>query len=132
MVAKPIPVAVSSLRDTPMKGHRPRNFTNTKLLTRIVLRPRARELAAWEPEELSLEEMRAKFGGAGTSDEELMLRWLLTQEEIAAMRAAPPPREYATARHPLVTLVAELAARKDIAHIEVEKSGVSVTLTRPG
>ena len=47
------------------------------------------------------------------------------------MRAAPPPREYAVSRHPLVTLVAELAQRKDIAHLEVEKGGVSVTLNRP-
>jgi oxaloacetate decarboxylase alpha subunit len=99
---------------------------------KVLDRPRARELSKWEPDELSLEEMRAKFGGAGTSDEELMLRWLLTEEEIAAMRAAPAPREYAVASHPLVTLVAELAQRKDIAHLEVEKGGVSVTLNRPG
>jgi oxaloacetate decarboxylase alpha subunit len=99
---------------------------------KVLARPRARELAAWEPEELSLEEMRARFGGPGTSDEELMLRWLLTEEEIAAMRAAPPPSEYTLARHPLVTLVAELAKRKDIAHIEVAKPGVSLTLDRPG
>lgn len=97
---------------------------------KVLDRPRARELAAWEPEELSLEEMRAKFGGAGVSDEELMLRWLLTAEEIAAMRAAPASTEYRLARHPLVALVAELAQRTDINHIEVEKSGVSVTLDR--
>ncbi|MEE8284657.1 MAG: biotin carboxyl carrier protein, partial [Alphaproteobacteria bacterium] len=97
---------------------------------KVLDRPRARELAAWEPEELSLEEMRTKFGGAGVSDEELMLRWLLTAEEIAAMRAAPASTEYRLARHPLVALVAELAQRTDINHIEVEKSGVSVTLDR--
>jgi oxaloacetate decarboxylase alpha subunit len=97
---------------------------------KVLDRPRARELAAWEPEELSLEEMRGKFGGAGTSDEELMLRWLLNTEEIAAMRAAPPITEYKLAGHPLVGLVAALAQRNDINHIEVEKSGVSVTLDR--
>ena len=97
---------------------------------KVLDRPRARELAALEQEELSLEEMRGKFGGAGTSDEELMLRWLLTPEEIAAMRAAPPPKEYRVAGHPLVTLVAELAQRNDISHIDVRKSGVSVTLDR--
>jgi oxaloacetate decarboxylase alpha subunit len=97
---------------------------------KVLDRPRARELAAWEPEELSLEEMRAKFGGASVSDEELMLRWLLTPEEIGAMRAAPPPTEYRFASHPLVTLVAELAQRHDINHIEVEKSGVSLTLDK--
>lgn len=98
---------------------------------KVLDRPRARELAEWKPEELTLEEMRGKFGGPGTSDEELMLRWLLTEEEIAAMRAGPAPEEYRVDRHPLVTLVAELARRKDIAHIEVEKPGVSVMLNRP-
>ena len=97
---------------------------------KVLDRPRARELAAWEPEELSLEEMRSKFGGPGVSDEELMLRWLLNPEEIAAMRAAPASTEYRLASHPLVTLVAELAQRDDINRIEVEKSGVSVTLDR--
>ena len=59
-----------------------------------------------------------------------MLRWLLNTEEIAAMRAAPAITEYKLAGHPLVSLVAALAQRNDINHIEVEKSGVSVTLDR--
>ena len=37
VVANAIPVAVSTLRDTPMNGHRPRNFTSTKLFTSTVL-----------------------------------------------------------------------------------------------
>src|SRR6056297_3432467 len=37
VVASAMPMAVSSLRDTPIKGHRPRNFTKTKLLTQMVL-----------------------------------------------------------------------------------------------
>ena len=37
VVAMDMPMAVSSLFDTPMNGHRPRNCTSTKLLTRIAL-----------------------------------------------------------------------------------------------
>jgi hypothetical protein len=37
VVASPMPMAVSSLRETPMNGHRPRNFTSTKLFTSTVL-----------------------------------------------------------------------------------------------
>ena len=47
----------------------------------------AKELARWEPYEPSIQEMRQKLGGPGVSDEELLLRWLLTRDEIAAMRA---------------------------------------------
>ncbi|CAE6931405.1 protein of unknown function [Pseudomonas marincola] len=37
MVASDRPIAVSIFLDTPMKGHRPRNCTNTKLFTRMAL-----------------------------------------------------------------------------------------------
>ncbi|MNE56266.1 hypothetical protein D3C80_1511620 [compost metagenome] len=37
MVASDRPMAVSIFRETPMNGHRPRNCTSTKLLTRMAL-----------------------------------------------------------------------------------------------
>jgi hypothetical protein len=36
VVASPMPKAVSSFLETPMKGQIPRNFTSTKLLTSTV------------------------------------------------------------------------------------------------
>jgi len=95
---------------------------------KILDRARARELAKWEPPEPSIEEVRRKIGGAGVSDEELLLRWLLHKEEIEAMRAMGPPKEYLSARHPLVTLVEELTRRKDCTQIQVQKPGLSLTL----
>ena len=53
--------------------------------------------------------MRRDLGGADVSDEELLLRWLLTKDDIAKMRAAGAAKPYVTARHPLVKLMAELA-----------------------
>src|ERR1017187_7619510 len=41
-VASPIPRALSRRLETPMKGHRPRNFTSTTLLTRAVVMMRTR------------------------------------------------------------------------------------------
>ncbi len=95
---------------------------------KILSRPRAKELAKWEPPEPSIEEVRRKMGGRGVSDDELLLRWLLHKEEIEAMRAAGPPREYLSARHPLVTLVEELTKRKGYSQIQVRKPGFSLTL----
>lgn len=97
---------------------------------KILDRPRARELARWEAEEITLAEVRKKLGGPGVSDEELLLRWLLSEEEIDAMRAAAAPKEYTSASHPLVTLVAELTKRNDCSHIQVRKPGFSVTLKK--
>jgi len=95
---------------------------------KILSRPRAKELAKWEPPEPSIEEVRRKMGRRGVSDDELLLRWLLHKEEIEAMRAAGPPKEYLSARHPLVTLVEELTKRKDYSQIQVRKPGFSLTL----
>lgn len=97
---------------------------------KILNRSRARELAKWVPPEPSLQEVRNKIGGADVSDDELLLRWLLHKEEIDAMRAAGPPKEYSSARHPLIALIEELSARADLNEIRVEKPGLSLKLVR--
>src|SRR5205085_10221240 len=75
---------------------------------KILDRPRAKEIMAQTREHPSLADMRRNIGGADVSDEQLLLRWLLTKDDIAAMRAAGPAKEYVTTRHPLVRLMAEL------------------------
>ena len=99
---------------------------------KILNRPRAKELAKWVPPEPSLHEVRQKIGGPGVSDEELLLRWLLHEEEIAAMRAAGPIREYVTAINPLVALIEEMAQRTDVSRIHVEKPDFALTLEKRG
>jgi oxaloacetate decarboxylase (Na+ extruding) subunit alpha len=97
---------------------------------KILARPRAKEIAAREPVESTIDEMRSKLGGPGVSDEELLLRWLLSEEEIAAMRAAAPPQAYVSTRAPVVTLLEELTKRADVGQIKVQKGDVSVTLEK--
>jgi hypothetical protein len=46
------------------------------------------------------------------------------------MQAAGPPVEYASARHPLVTLIGELTRRKDYRQIYVRKGNLSVHLEK--
>ncbi len=94
----------------------------------ILGRPRARELAKREQPDVSLDEMRRTYGGPGVSDEDLLLRWLTSKEEVDAMHAAGPPTEYLTARQPLLTLVEELAKRTGQRRIQVRKPGFSLTL----
>ncbi|HEY1269338.1 MAG TPA: hypothetical protein VGH16_18920 [Candidatus Binatia bacterium] len=99
---------------------------------KILDRPRAKELAKWVAPEPSLHEVRQKIGGPGVSDEELLLRWLLHEEEIAAMRAAGPIREYVTAINPLISLIEEMAQRTDLSSIHVEKPDFALTLEKRG
>lgn len=97
---------------------------------KILDRPRAREWAQWQPPEPSVAEVRKKMNAEGVSDEELLLRWNLSVEEIAAMRAAGAPKEYLTARQPLVNLIDALSKRSDYRQIVIRKGDVVVSLNR--
>jgi hypothetical protein len=76
--------------------------------------------------------MRRDLGGPGVSDEELLLRWLLSRDDIALMRAAGPAKAYDTSRHPLVRLMAELTRHADCDLIQVSKPGFALTLEKNG
>jgi oxaloacetate decarboxylase alpha subunit len=95
---------------------------------KILDRPRGRELAAWEIPEPSVEDIREQYGRPGLSDEEMLLRFEVTEAEIAAARAAGGPREYLSADEPLVVLLQELSKRTNRATILVQKGDLSVTL----
>jgi oxaloacetate decarboxylase alpha subunit len=97
---------------------------------KILDRPRAKEIMAQPREQPSLADMRRDLGGADVSDEELLLRWLLSQEDITAMRAAGPAKEYITTRHPLVRLMAEIAQHAECNIIHVSKPGFLLKLER--
>ncbi|MBI2358923.1 MAG: hypothetical protein HYV04_08465 [Deltaproteobacteria bacterium] len=97
---------------------------------RILDRPRAKELARWEPYEPSVEDLRSKLGGPGVSDEELLLRWLLTKDEIEAMRAAGAPKEYLSGTQPVVALIEELAKRSNCSQIRIQRPDLSLILEK--
>jgi oxaloacetate decarboxylase alpha subunit len=89
---------------------------------RVLSRPRTEELRGLEP--LHLEGARERFG-ARISDEELLLRLTMPAEQVDAMVAsgpapAPVPAP-SSGRHPLVTLLHELAKRESVTHLQVQK-----------
>ncbi len=95
---------------------------------RILDRSRARELSV-PPAEPSLKDVRKQLGGARLSDEDLILRLLAPESEIATMRAAGAPRlEYATGGASFVKLVAALARRRDLRKVYVRSGNMEVTL----
>ena len=93
-------------------------------------RPRAKEFARWQPPQPSLEEVRAKLGGPGVSDDELLMRYVVGKDDVEAMRAASGPREYISARNPLLTLLQDLTRRTDCHQIYIQKDCFSVTLEK--
>jgi len=97
---------------------------------KIMDRPRAKEWAAWQPPEPTVAELRKKMNAENVSDEEFLLRWNLNVEEIEAMRATGAPKEYLTARQPLVNLIDALSKRKDYRQIVIQKGEMIVSLNR--
>jgi oxaloacetate decarboxylase alpha subunit len=97
---------------------------------RILDRPRAKEIMAQTRTHPTIADMRRDLDAATVSEEELLLRWLLNRDDIAAMRAAGPAKDYVTTRHPLVKLMADLTQRADCNLIQVSKSGFALTLQK--
>lgn len=97
---------------------------------KILDRPRAKEWAAWQPPEPSIAEIRKKMNAEQVSDEELLLRWNLSVDEIQAMRTAGAPKEYLTSRQPLVNLIDALSKRKGYRQIVIQKGDMLLSLNR--
>ena len=97
---------------------------------KILDRPRAKEWAQWQPPEPTVAEVRKKMNAEAVSDEELLLRWNLSVEEIETMRAAGAPKEYLTARQPLIHLIDALSKRTDYRQIVIQKGEMVVSLSR--
>lgn len=105
------------------------------LKDRILAMPRAKELAAEQgPEnddELTLREAKERYGDADMSDEEVVLRALMSgSAEVATMRAAGPPRRYTSGGTPLLRLLAELSSRRSIRYVAIERGGESLFAER--
>jgi oxaloacetate decarboxylase alpha subunit len=102
------------------------------LRDKLLANPRAKELAAMKAvtaQEMSLNEARAKFGGAGVSDEDMLLRAIMQgDQEIEAMRGAGPAQQYLGADQPLKTLIAELDKHKTVRFIQVSRGSDVLTL----
>lgn len=98
---------------------------------RVLEQARAHSMAAPHTpgEEVTLENLRRRFGGAGLDDEEFLLRYIMKgSEEIATMRAAGPPRQYLSGSQSLLTLIEELSKRPKVRFVHVEREGTSVLL----
>lgn len=102
-----------------------------EVLARVEASPRAKELAA-QPPMPDLIELRRRVG-VHCSDEEFLLRAVMPAEQVDAMRAAGPARRrYDPATAPVLRLVEQLAARRDLHQVRVEKPGFRLELRRGG
>jgi len=104
-----------------------------QIAERVLANPAVARLRDLEP--ITLEGARERFG-ARISDEELLLRLTLPEEQVDAMvagrgRDAPAPAAR-PGRAPLVTLLGELAKRPAITHFSLVKDAETVLWRRAG
>ena len=102
------------------------NFMDPTVKSKILDRPRAKELANWELPQPTLDEVRSKYGGPGLSDDELLLRFFAGPEFVDALKLAPARKEYLDARRPLVKLIEGLARKRDLGHVLIQKGNLSL------
>lgn len=101
------------------------------VMDRILAQPNAARLVAWTRPQPSLRELRSAFP-AGISDEEFLLRWMHSDEEVDAMLAKGAIRT--DPRRSANTIVAEvldlLAERPRLTSMSVSTAAYSVSLGR--
>lgn len=98
------------------------------LRDRLLGRPRAKELARGKPPETSLKEFREKFGGAGISDDEALLRYFAGVESVAAIKGNGSVQESKPPGKPLLTLIEKLTAQPRLCQIYIRAKDVAVHL----
>ncbi|HVO91985.1 MAG TPA: hypothetical protein VMT22_04055 [Terriglobales bacterium] len=97
---------------------------------KILDRQRAKEFAGWQPPEVSLKELRVKLGGPSLGDDELLMRYVVGNKDVEAMRLAGAPRLYSDTRNPLLSLVEQLTQRQSCGQICIRKDGLRITLEK--
>jgi oxaloacetate decarboxylase alpha subunit len=117
---------------TYVLGHygKPVGPIDPEVKDKILSSPRGKDFRSWSPPQPSIEELRKSFG-AGISDDELILRLLVPEKEIEAMRAAGPPvRDYVIRTNPAVKVVEKLLREGRGRYLRYEAEGLAITLER--
>lgn len=100
---------------------------NTK--DRILSLPRAKELAGWEVPQPSIQEVRKELDCEQASDEEMLLRYIVRDNEsIQAARATGIPTDYPIASKSVLALLQDLVKYTDLAEIGIQKENFSLRL----
>jgi oxaloacetate decarboxylase (Na+ extruding) subunit alpha len=89
-----------------------------QIADKVLARTQASKLRDVQP--VSLEGARERFG-AGISDEELLLRLTMPEEQVDAMVSGSPAPSARRGPDPLVRLLREVESRKSIGYMRLEK-----------
>jgi oxaloacetate decarboxylase alpha subunit len=98
---------------------------------KILSRARAKDWQAWRPSNLSLHQVRQKFG-ATISDEELLLRIYAGPDAVDALTAAGALKPQLDGKHSLLQLIEQLSKKKACNHIYIRRHDFTLAMRRSG
>lgn len=101
-----------------------------ELMDRINSLSRTKELLNWQPEVVTVEDLRSNFG-SHLSEDELLLGVLVPEEDLNAMRQAGPINtKYSSIRQPLASFVKELAKVSKSHYIHMQAQDFTLTIRK--
>ncbi len=116
-------------------GHyaKPPAPVDQNVVDKVTSLPEAKDFLNWEQPQPSIEDLRREIGRPWISDDELLLRILFPEEHVdATLAAGPISTDYPCGDKPVMALLKELTARKDLGHVQVQKEDFSLTLRKGG
>ncbi|MCC5950043.1 MAG: hypothetical protein JJT89_16450 [Nitriliruptoraceae bacterium] len=96
---------------------------------RLLSRPRASEVGAFEVEDIDADEIRRRMGAQGVDDDEFVLRFFTSEADVTRMHERSPMSP-AAVEDPWVALAERLVQIGELQRIEVRKGGAGLTLAR--
>lgn len=87
---------------------------------KILSRPRAKVLASQTYEQPTLQEIRSQYSGPGVSDDELLLNFFTSAEQVAEMRSARQRRLSGQGTQGLRALIEKLGNSKSVKYIQIQ------------
>ena len=94
---------------------------------KILSRSRAKDWQGWQAKDLSLHEVRQKYG-ATISDEELLLRVYAGPDAVDALLANGAPKQQLDAKRPLLELIEQLSKKKECNQVYIRRNGFSLRM----
>lgn len=95
---------------------------------KILSRPRARALAQMNYEQPTLGQLREQYGGHGVSDDDLLLHFFTSVDQVAQMRRERQHRQQGQSTQGLRTLIEKLASSRSVRYIQIRSGDNTLSM----
>jgi oxaloacetate decarboxylase alpha subunit len=114
---------------TGLWGEEAASEVDSNIKDKLLSGPRAKEFASWVPPQPTLEEVRDKFGGSSVNDDQLLMYYVVGKDDVDALRDVCAPKQYISARTPLLMLLQQLTQR-ECTQIYIQTKGITLALEK--